>query len=191
MDIFKLNYQLRGDFHNFLDVIGSNWCGDAKTNRGPYSVSALSVTCYNIWGSEAEVTGAGRVIDVWLAQSFTERDSPPLHLSLDPPHHTLKSANIWMLIADEQITCRLLMWYCAPYFYPRCVLKLIKFYGWDGDHWNCRTIDTDPIISFLKFNSFIIQIETLWAIGVCCNPFPLWILSSLGNKSGFDYLGWH
>ena len=33
----------------------------------------------------AEVTGAGRVIDVWLAQSFTERDSSPLHLSLDPP----------------------------------------------------------------------------------------------------------
>ena len=34
----------------------------------------------------AEVTGAGHVIDVWLAQSFTERDSSPLHLSLDPPH---------------------------------------------------------------------------------------------------------
>ena len=24
MGIFKLNYQFRGDFHNFLDVIGSN-----------------------------------------------------------------------------------------------------------------------------------------------------------------------
>ena len=51
MDIFKLNYQFQSDFHNFLNVISiSNWCCDAKTNNGPYSMSAESVECYNIWG---------------------------------------------------------------------------------------------------------------------------------------------
>ena len=134
MDIFKLNYQFQSDFHNFLNVISiSNWCCDAKTNNGPYSMSAASVAeCYNIWG-----WGDGGGPCHWCVISAVIHWEGLFTITSVTGSPSAKSANIWMLIGDELITCRLLIWYVAPYFYLWAILKLLKqIYGSDWDHWS-------------------------------------------------------
>ena len=65
MDIFKLNYQFQSDFHNFLNVITSASVTDAvMLKQTMVHIPCQQRVSQSVTTSEAEVTGAGHVIDV-------------------------------------------------------------------------------------------------------------------------------